>query len=196
MKGLLAGRWIGTINSIPRDGRKKYPIYQGEEWRRNIDFVDRIRRIAEDAASRRSGRLNCDPSPRNRLMHSQGAKRAYQIRDNAGAMGGDSQANTLRSLTCDRTTGPVTTAPPYDQAKTAEPRPALPPSFHDAESRTVERPRFSARRAGDHHSLSTGVVFSYLRAEEADARTPAYQMLYQEKSARTSNFRRPSRHSV
>ena len=49
MKGLLAGK-------LPRDGklpegdsRLKYPQYQGEEWERNVAFVDRLREIAEPA---------------------------------------------------------------------------------------------------------------------------------------------------
>src|SRR5262249_29213822 len=38
MKGLLAGALRRDHQFDPRDGRKKYPIYQGDEWRRNHDF--------------------------------------------------------------------------------------------------------------------------------------------------------------
>jgi aryl-alcohol dehydrogenase-like predicted oxidoreductase len=49
MKGLLAGK-IGRDHQFDaKDGRQKYPIFQGEEWQRNQDFVDRLRPIAERA---------------------------------------------------------------------------------------------------------------------------------------------------
>ena len=88
MKGLLAGAMGPNHQFDPRDGRKKYPIYQGEEWRRNIDFVERIRRVA-DAAGKTVAQvvLNWTIHRPGIVCALVGAKRAYQIRDNAGAMG-------------------------------------------------------------------------------------------------------------
>jgi len=88
MKGLLAGAMGRNHQFDPRDGRKKYPIYQGEEWRRNIDFVERVRRVAQ-AAGKTVAQvvLNWTIHRPGIVCALVGAKRAYQIRDNAGAMG-------------------------------------------------------------------------------------------------------------
>lgn len=32
----------------PKDGRAKYPMFQGEEWDKNQDFVDELRDIAAE----------------------------------------------------------------------------------------------------------------------------------------------------
>lgn len=47
MKGLLAGKLARDHVFDPADSRKKYPMFQGEEWERNQDFVDRLREIAD-----------------------------------------------------------------------------------------------------------------------------------------------------
>jgi len=88
MKGLLAGAMDRNHQFDPRDGRRKYPIYQGEEWRRNIDFVDRVKQVAE-AAGKTVAQvvLNWTIHRPGIVCALAGAKRAYQIRDNAGAMG-------------------------------------------------------------------------------------------------------------
>jgi aryl-alcohol dehydrogenase-like predicted oxidoreductase len=88
MKGLLAGR-IPREHVFPTtDSRHKYPMFQGDEWRKNCDFVDELRPIA-DAAGRSVSQLVL-----NWTMHRPGitvalcgAKRPGQIRDNAGALG-------------------------------------------------------------------------------------------------------------
>jgi len=49
MKGLLAGKLSRDHVFAATDGRPKYPMFQGEEWRKNQDFVDRLREIAADA---------------------------------------------------------------------------------------------------------------------------------------------------
>jgi aryl-alcohol dehydrogenase-like predicted oxidoreductase len=88
MKGLLAGRLPRDHEFDPRDGRRKYPIYQGEEWRRNQDFVDAVRRVA-DAAGKTVAQtvLNWTMHRPGIATVLAGAKRAAQIRENAGAMG-------------------------------------------------------------------------------------------------------------
>ena len=88
LKGLLAGHLPRDHVFEERDGRKKYPMFQGEEWRRNQDFLDRLRPIAEEAG-RTLAQLVINwtihqPGVTSALC---GAKRAEQIHDNAGAMG-------------------------------------------------------------------------------------------------------------
>jgi aryl-alcohol dehydrogenase-like predicted oxidoreductase len=46
MKGLLAGKLKRDHVFDEADSRRKYPLFQGEEWERNQDFVDRLREIA------------------------------------------------------------------------------------------------------------------------------------------------------
>ncbi len=46
MKGLLAGHMARDHQFDPRDGRAKYPMFRGEEFQRNIDFVEQLRSIA------------------------------------------------------------------------------------------------------------------------------------------------------
>jgi aryl-alcohol dehydrogenase-like predicted oxidoreductase len=47
MKGLLAGKLPRDHKFDPIDGRQKYPMFQGEEWNKNHDFIDRLRQIAD-----------------------------------------------------------------------------------------------------------------------------------------------------
>ena len=49
MKGFLAGKLHRDHIWDPKDGRGKYPMFQGEEWRKNQDFLDRLRPIAASA---------------------------------------------------------------------------------------------------------------------------------------------------
>lgn len=46
MKGLLAGHLQRETQFDPADRRLSYPMYQGEQWQRNQDFVDALRSIA------------------------------------------------------------------------------------------------------------------------------------------------------
>lgn len=46
MKGLLAGKLQRTDTFDSRDSRRKYRMFQGEEWQKNHDLVDRLREIA------------------------------------------------------------------------------------------------------------------------------------------------------
>lgn len=88
MKGLLAGKLPRDHVFDPKDGRQKYPMFQGEEWRKNQDFLDALRPIAQEA-----GRTVAQVVI-NWTIHQAGitaalcgAKRPDQIRDNAGGMG-------------------------------------------------------------------------------------------------------------
>lgn len=49
MKGLLAGHITRDQPLAPTDKRLKYPMYQGEEWEKNLQFVDQLRAVAADA---------------------------------------------------------------------------------------------------------------------------------------------------
>jgi len=49
MKGFLAGKLGRDHQWDPKDGRKKYPIFQEPEWTKNHDFLDELRGVAEDA---------------------------------------------------------------------------------------------------------------------------------------------------
>jgi len=46
MKGLLTGTMRRGQAFPPTDSRRKYPIFQGQEFERNLDFVDSLRPIA------------------------------------------------------------------------------------------------------------------------------------------------------
>ena len=88
MKGLLAGKLSRNHVFQPGDGRAKYPMFQGDEWQRNQDFVDELRNIADHC-----GRTVAQVVV-NWTLHQPGitsvlcgAKRAYQIEETAAAMG-------------------------------------------------------------------------------------------------------------
>jgi aryl-alcohol dehydrogenase-like predicted oxidoreductase len=87
MKGLLAGKLRRNHVFDPKDGRAKYPMFQGEEWNKNQDFLDDLRRIA-DGGGRTVSQLVlawtiAQPGITCALV---GAKRPDQIRENASAM--------------------------------------------------------------------------------------------------------------
>ena len=76
-------RWAATT-CWPRDGRRKYPMFQGEEWQKNHDLVI-------DCGNRRRGGRSVAQMVINWTIHQPGitaalcgAKRPTQIRDNAG----------------------------------------------------------------------------------------------------------------
>jgi len=84
-KGLLAGKIRRDHVFAETDSRRKYPMFQGEQWQKNHDLVDRLRDIAGDA-----GRTVAQVTI-NWTIHRSGitaalcgAKRAAQIRDSAG----------------------------------------------------------------------------------------------------------------
>jgi aryl-alcohol dehydrogenase-like predicted oxidoreductase len=87
MKGLLAGKLSRDHVFPPSDGRAKYPMFHGEEWQKNQDFVDELRIIATDV-DRTVAQVVINwtiyrPGVTAALC---GARRPDQIRDNAGGM--------------------------------------------------------------------------------------------------------------
>jgi len=99
MKGLLAGR-IPRNHVFPTsDSRHKYPMFQGEEWQKNNDFIDELRPIAAEA-----GRTVAE-LVLNWTIHQPGitaalcgAKRPDQIRENARGMGWRLSAGQLARI--------------------------------------------------------------------------------------------------
>lgn len=89
MKGFLAGKLPRDHVFDPRDGRKKYPMFQGAEWEKNQDFLDALRPIAADAqltlAQLTVLWVISQPGVTVALC---GAKRPSQLADNAAAMRG------------------------------------------------------------------------------------------------------------
>ncbi|MBI1347334.1 aldo/keto reductase [bacterium] len=86
MKGLLAGKLPREHVFDARDGRQKYPMFHGEEWQKNQDFLDELRPIA--AARQVSVAqvvLNWTIQRTGITTALCGAKRPEQIRDNAAA---------------------------------------------------------------------------------------------------------------
>ena len=87
MKGLLAGKLARDHQFQPGDGRAKYPMFQGEQWERNQDFVDDLRVIAESIECTVSQLVIAwtivQPGITTAIC---GAKRDYQITESAGAM--------------------------------------------------------------------------------------------------------------
>lgn len=87
MKGFLAGKLPRDHKWDPKDGRQKYPVFQGEEWTKTHDFLDRLRPVAE-RAGRTLAQLAIawtiqQPGITAALC---GAKRPDQIRETAVAM--------------------------------------------------------------------------------------------------------------
>lgn len=88
MKGLLAGKIDRDAELDENDSRRKYPMYQGEEWQRNCDFVDALRGAAAltgvSVAQLVVNWTAAQPGVTSVLC---GAKRPDQIRETAGSMG-------------------------------------------------------------------------------------------------------------
>lgn len=85
MKGLLAGKLPRDHIFDERDGRRKYPMFQGDEWCKNQDFLDQLRPIAaETGHSIAQVVLNWTIQQPGITVALCGAKRPDQIIDNAG----------------------------------------------------------------------------------------------------------------
>jgi aryl-alcohol dehydrogenase-like predicted oxidoreductase len=88
MKGLLAGQLPRDHVFDPRDGRRKYPMFQGDEWGKNQDFLDQLRPVAAEAdKSVAELVINWTIHQPGITAALCGAKRPDQIRTNAGGMG-------------------------------------------------------------------------------------------------------------
>jgi aryl-alcohol dehydrogenase-like predicted oxidoreductase len=88
MKGMLAGKIARDQLFGLDDSRHKYPMFQGDERRKNHDLVDRLRTIAE-AAGRSVAELVLNWTIHQPGVTSAvcGAKRPGQIRESAGGSG-------------------------------------------------------------------------------------------------------------
>lgn len=88
MKGLLAGKLSRDHQFAAGDGRAKYPMFQGDEWQKNQDFLDMLRPIAEEAGKTVAQLVvNWTIHQPGITVALCGAKRAHQIEESAGAMG-------------------------------------------------------------------------------------------------------------
>jgi aryl-alcohol dehydrogenase-like predicted oxidoreductase len=87
LKGLLAGK-MRPDQTFENDSRRKYPQYQGEEWTKNLALIEKLRAIATDA-----GHTVAELVLRWTLQQPGvtsvlcGARRADQVRENAGGSG-------------------------------------------------------------------------------------------------------------
>jgi aryl-alcohol dehydrogenase-like predicted oxidoreductase len=88
MKGMLAGKLPRDGSLHERDSRRNYPMYQGDQWHKNQDFVDRLREAAalsgHTVAQLVVNWTISQPGITSALC---GAKRPAQIEETAGAMG-------------------------------------------------------------------------------------------------------------
>ncbi len=88
MKGLLAGKLPRGEALDERDNRRNYPMYQGDEWQKNQDFLDQLRHAAafsgHTVAQLVVNWTISQPGITSALC---GAKRPAQIEETAGAMG-------------------------------------------------------------------------------------------------------------
>jgi len=86
LKGLLAGK-LRRDESFEGDSRRKYSMFQGDEYQKNLDLVDRLAAIAA-SAGRTTAELVVAWTIRQPGVTSAlcGAKRPDQLRETAGAM--------------------------------------------------------------------------------------------------------------
>ena len=88
MKGLLAGRLPRDHVFQPGDGRAKYPMFQGQEWQKNQDFLGELGAVAEEIGKTVAQVVvNWTIQQPGITAALCGAKRPEQIRETAGAMG-------------------------------------------------------------------------------------------------------------
>jgi aryl-alcohol dehydrogenase-like predicted oxidoreductase len=88
MKGLLAGRIPRDHTFSTTDSRHKYPMFQGDEFRKNNAFVDELRSIATESSHTVAELvLNWTIHQPGITVALAGAKRPDQLRENAGGMG-------------------------------------------------------------------------------------------------------------
>jgi aryl-alcohol dehydrogenase-like predicted oxidoreductase len=90
MKGLLAGKLARDHQFPAKDGRAKYPMFQGEEWIKNQDFIDSLREIAQEVnQSVAEVVINWTIQRTGITSALCGAKRPEQIIENANSMAWD-----------------------------------------------------------------------------------------------------------
>ena len=99
LKGLLAGRMARDTVFAETDSRRKYRMFHGEEWQKNLDLIGDLRQIATDAGHTVAElvinwTIN-QPGISSALC---GAKRPDQIRETAGASGWKLSSDQLRQI--------------------------------------------------------------------------------------------------
>lgn len=99
MKGLLAGKLARDHVFEAKDGRAKYPMFQGDEWTKNQDLVDELRPIAVAVGKTVSQvAINWTINQPGIISALCGAKRAGQIEESAGAMGWELTADQTAEI--------------------------------------------------------------------------------------------------
>jgi aryl-alcohol dehydrogenase-like predicted oxidoreductase len=94
MKGLLAGRLPRSQQLDERDSRRKYPMYQGDEWEKNQDFIEQLRGVADSSGHTVAQVVvNWTINQPGITAALCGAKRPAQIEETAGAMGWELNAD-------------------------------------------------------------------------------------------------------
>jgi aryl-alcohol dehydrogenase-like predicted oxidoreductase len=87
-KGLLAGKMTRNDVLAATDSRRKYPMFQGDEWQKNHDLLDKLREIAAGTGhSVAQLVINWTIHQPGITAALCGAKRPDQIMDNAGGAG-------------------------------------------------------------------------------------------------------------
>ncbi len=87
MKGLLAGHLPREHVFDAKDGRRKYPMFSGDEWQKNQDFLDVLRTMSAEIERPVSQIvLNWTIQRPGITAALCGAKRPHQIRENAESM--------------------------------------------------------------------------------------------------------------
>src|SRR5262245_8557644 len=88
MKGLLAGRLPRDHVFAAGDGRAKYPMFQGQGWQKNQDFLSELSAVAAEIGKTVAQVVvNWTIQQPGVTAALCGAKRPGQIRETAGAMG-------------------------------------------------------------------------------------------------------------
>ncbi|MFM7922698.1 MAG: aldo/keto reductase, partial [Planctomycetaceae bacterium] len=103
LKGLLSGRLSRDHIFADGDGRKKYPMFQGQEWQRNQDLVDELRELASVLGISLTTLVVAWTVQQSGVTAALcGAKRAWQISESAAGgdfrLGGDVMAAVERAL--------------------------------------------------------------------------------------------------
>lgn len=87
MKGFLAGKLPRDHVWDPKDGRQKYPVFQGDQWTKTHDFLDKLRPIAARHNRSLAELVTAWTIQRPGITVALcGAKRPDQIQESAAAM--------------------------------------------------------------------------------------------------------------
>lgn len=87
MKGFLAGKLSRDHVWDPKDGRQKYPVFQGDQWTKTHDFLDKLRPIATRHNRSLAELVTAWTIQRPGITVALcGAKRPEQIQESAAAM--------------------------------------------------------------------------------------------------------------